>query len=86
MFDGREYVMETALKADMTILRADRGDRWGNLRFRGSQGNFGHVMSMAGKVTVAEVREIVADGDIAPDDVHTPGIFINRVVQLPDMR
>jgi 3-oxoadipate CoA-transferase alpha subunit len=85
-FDGREYVMERALRADMTVLRADRADRWGNLRYRGTQGNFGHVMTTAADVTVAEVREIVPDGGIAPDDVHTPGIFVNRIVELPDLR
>ena len=86
VFDGREYVMETALRADMTILRADRADRWGNLRYRGTQANFGHVMTTAAAVTVAEVRELVADGEIAPEDVHTPGIFVKRVVELADLR
>lgn len=85
-FDGREYVMETALKADMTLLRADRADRWGNLRYLGTQANFGHAMTTAATVTVAEVREIAADGAIAPGDVHTSGIFVNRVIELADLR
>lgn len=85
-FDGRECVLETALKADFTLLRAERADRLGNLAFRGTQINFGPTMAAAGAVTIAEVGEIVDAGSIPPECVQTPGIFVDRVVVLPDLR
>lgn len=85
-FEGRTYVLETALKADFTLLRADRADRLGNLGYRGTQINFGPAMAAAGATTIAEVGEIVEVGSFAPECVQTPGIFVNRVVVLPDLR
>jgi 3-oxoacid CoA-transferase subunit A len=80
-FDGRRYVMETALKADLSIVKAWKADEEGNLVFRKTARNFNPMMATAGKVTVAEVEEIVPIGAIDPDQVHTPGIFVQRLVQ-----
>ncbi|MET4699856.1 3-oxoadipate CoA-transferase alpha subunit [Constrictibacter sp. MBR-5] len=84
-FEGKEYVLERALSADLSILRADKADRWGNLTYHAGQRNFGTVMAMAGRVTAVEVNEIV-DGPLDPERVVTPGIFVKRVVALPDLR
>jgi 3-oxoadipate CoA-transferase, alpha subunit len=78
--DGLPHVLERPIKADVALLRADRGDRWGNLCYRKSARNFNPVMAMAGKLTVAQVREIVALGTLDPEAIHTPGIFVDRVV------
>ena len=86
VFDGRDCVLETALTADFALLRADRGDRWGNLTYRGTQANFGPVMATAAAITVAEVTEVVDTGTLNPAAVHTPGIFVDRVIALPDLR
>jgi 3-oxoacid CoA-transferase A subunit len=85
-FNGREHVLETALTADMTLLRAKLADRWGNLTYRGVQRNFGHVMTSAGAITVAEVERVLNDEPIPSHRVHTPGIFVQRVISLPDLR
>lgn len=82
--DGRDCVLETALTADFALLRADRGDRWGNLTYRGTQANFGPVMATAATVTIAEVRQVVADGEIDPHHVRTPGIYVDRMVTVPE--
>lgn len=79
-FDGRMYVMETALKADYAIVKAWRGDRHGNLVYRATARNFNPMMAMAGKITIAEVEELVEPGELDPDQVHTPGIYVQRVV------
>ena len=84
-FDGRMCVLEHALTADFTLLRADRADRYGNLSFRGTQGNFGRDMAAAAKCTVVEVREIV-DGLLPTPEIHVPGVYVKRVIQLPDAR
>lgn len=84
--DGRDCILETALTADFTLLRAERGDRWGNLVYIGTQSNFGPVMAMAGRVTVAEVNGFAPDGALAPDTIRTPGIFVDRIIELPDQR
>ncbi|MFN4088056.1 MAG: CoA transferase subunit A [Alphaproteobacteria bacterium] len=84
-FDGKDYVLERALTADLSILRADRADRWGNLVYHGGQRNFGTVMAMAGRITAVEVNEI-ATVPLDPEHVVTPGIFVQRVVALPDLR
>jgi len=81
-FDGREYVLERALDADFALIRARRGDRFGNLRFWRAARNFSPIMATAARVTVAEVDELVGLGDIDPDDVHLPGIFVNRIVEV----
>lgn len=84
-FNGVMHVLEYALKSDFTLMRADKADRYGNLYFRGTQGNFGRDMAAASKCTVVEVREIV--DDLLPRvDIHVPGVFVKRVIQLPDAR
>ncbi len=83
-FDGRTYLMERALHGDYAIIRAWQGDAFGNLRFRGTGRNFSPLMAMAAKVTVAEVDELVPIGALGPDDVHLPGIFVQRVFQGRD--
>ncbi len=80
-FDGRAYVMETALKADLAIVKAWKGDTHGNLVYRKTARNFNPLMAMAGKVTVAEVEELVAPGEIDGDAVHTPAIFVQRIIK-----
>jgi len=80
MFDGEEYVRETWLRADVAIVKAWKGDAAGNLVFRRTARNFNPDMATAGRVTVAEVEEIVPVGSLDPDGIHTPGIFVDRVV------
>ncbi|HEY3812720.1 MAG TPA: CoA transferase subunit A [Caulobacteraceae bacterium] len=80
-FGERDYVMETGLVADLSIVRAWKGDAAGNLVFRKTARNFNPMMATAGKVTVAEVEEIVPVGELDPDKIHTPGIFVDRIVQ-----
>ena len=79
-FDGEEYVRETWLRCDLSIIKAWRADSAGNLQFRKTARNFNPVMATAGKVTVAEVEEIVEAGTFDPDHVHTPGIYVDRIV------
>jgi 3-oxoadipate CoA-transferase alpha subunit len=81
-FDGRRYVMERALKGDVALVEAWEADRWGNLAYRGSGGNFNPVMATAAELTVAQVQHIRELGEIAPDRVDTPGVYVNRVVQV----
>lgn len=78
-FGGEEYVMETGLKADIAIVKAWKGDASGNLVFRKTSRNFNPMMAMAGKVTVAEVEELVEVGKLGADEIHTPGIFVQRI-------
>ncbi|MGV3479363.1 MAG: CoA transferase subunit A [Sphingobium sp.] len=80
IFDGVEYVRETWLKADLSIIKAWKADTAGNLIYRKTARNFNPVMATAGKVTVAEVEEIVPAGSIDPDHIHTPGIYVDRIV------
>lgn len=82
-FDGHWYVMETALHADVSLVKAWKADRAGNLVFRKTARNFNPACAMAGKVCVAEVEEIVEIGDIDPDHVHLPGIYVDRIVHNP---
>ena len=79
-FDGVEYVMERALVPDVALVKAQIGDRSGNLRFRRTARNFNPAAAMAGKITVAEVEELVETGSIDPDDVHLPGVYVHRIV------
>jgi 3-oxoacid CoA-transferase subunit A len=81
VFDGETYVLETGLKADLSIVKAWKGDAEGNLVFRKTARNFNPMMATAGKVTVAEVEELVPVGALDPDHIHTPGIFVQRIVQ-----
>jgi 3-oxoacid CoA-transferase subunit A len=79
-FDGQKYVMERALKADVSLVKAWKGDKAGNLVYRMTARNFNPMVATAGKITVAEVEHLVEVGEIAPDDVHTPSIFVNRII------
>jgi len=79
---GREYVLETALVADFGLVRAWKGDRHGNLVYRDSARNFNPLAAMCGRVTIAEVEHLVEPGEIDPNNVHTPGVFVQRVVAL----
>ncbi|WP_031235201.1 CoA transferase subunit A [Asticcacaulis sp. AC402] len=80
-FNGRQYVLETGLVADLSIIKAWKGDSRGNLVFRKTARNFNPMMATAGKVCVAEVEEIVPVGSLDPDSIHTPGIYVDRIVQ-----
>jgi 3-oxoadipate CoA-transferase, alpha subunit len=80
--DGELHVLEPPIKADVALLKAERGDRWGNLVYRKSARNFNPVMAMAGRLTVVQVREFVELGSLDPESVHTPGIFVDRVVRV----
>lgn len=82
-FDGREMVLETALHVDFALVRAHRSDPFGNLRFHGTSRNFGPAMLMAAQVGVVEAEGIVNLGEIAPNDVHLPGIFVQRILPVP---
>lgn len=79
-FDGRMMVLEQALKADFALVKAWKGDAMGNLVFRKTARNFNPMMAMAARITIAEVEELVPVGEIDPDHVHTPGVFVQRVV------
>ncbi|MGV9290671.1 CoA transferase subunit A [Streptomyces sp. NPDC003719] len=81
-FDGEEYVLERGIRTDFALVRAAKGDRHGNLVFARSSRNFNPLAAMAGRITVAEVEELVEPGEIDPDAVHLPGIFVQRVVAL----
>jgi 3-oxoadipate CoA-transferase alpha subunit len=81
--DGRDYVLEYPIHADFALIRALRGDRWGNLVYRKTARNFGPIMASAAKCTIAQVREVVNLGDLDPESVATPGIFVQRVVEVP---
>jgi 3-oxoadipate CoA-transferase alpha subunit len=80
--DGRLYVLESPLHADFALIKAEKGDRWGNLTYRMTARNFGPVMAMAAKTTVASVHEIVPLGSLDPEAVVTPGLFVQRIVQV----
>ena len=80
--DGRDYVLEYPIHADFALIKAQTGDRWGNLVYRKAARNFGPIMAMAAKCTIAQVGRIVALGEIDPETVITPGIFVKRLVQV----
>lgn len=79
---GRDYVLEFPLHADVALIKAHKGDRWGNLVYRKTARNFGPVMAMAAKLTIAEVSEVVEVGALDPEAVVTPGIFVQRIVRI----
>lgn len=79
-FDGRSYLLETALKADFSLIRGWKADRTGNVVYRKTARNFNPVMAAAGAVTIAEVEELVEVGDLEPDSIHTPGIYVQKLV------
>jgi 3-oxoacid CoA-transferase subunit A len=80
-FDGRTYIMERALKADFAFVKAWKGDQWGNLTYRKTARNFNPMMATAAKITIAEVEHLVAPGELDPDMVHTPSVFVKRIFQ-----
>jgi len=81
--DGREYVLERGIVGDFSLVAAWKGDRMGNLVYRKAAGNFNPMAATAGRVSIAEVEELVDVGELDPENVHTPGIFVNRVVVAP---
>ncbi|TKR29735.1 CoA transferase subunit A [Luteimonas gilva] len=83
-FDGHHYVMETALRADVSLVKAWKADKSGNLVFRKTARNFNPACAMAGKICIAEVEEVVEVGAIDPDHVHLPGIYVDRIVHNPN--
>lgn len=82
VIDGRQYVLEYPIRGDLALVKAERGDRWGNLTYRMSARNFGPVMATAAKVTVASVHEVVELGTLDPESIVTPGIFVTHVVKV----
>lgn len=80
-FNGEAYILETGLVADLSIVKAEKADTQGNLIYNKTARNFNPPMAMGGKVTVAEVEELVLSGDLDPDHIHTPGVFVQRVVE-----
>ena len=81
--DGRMYVFESPIHADFALIKAEQGDRWGNLTYRKTARNFGPIMAMAAKVAIASVHEVLELGAIDPEHVITPGLFVQRIVQVP---
>ena len=81
LIDGRHYVLESPIHADFALIKALQGDRWGNLVYRKTARNFGPIMAMAAKVAIAQVRKVVPLGELDPEVIVTPGIFVQRVVQ-----
>jgi 3-oxoacid CoA-transferase A subunit len=80
-FSGKMYLEESWLKADFSIVKAWKGDTHGNLIYKHTANNFNHVMATAGKITIAEVEELVPAGTLDPNHIHTPGIFVQRIFQ-----
>jgi len=81
MFDGKQFLLETGLTADFALIKAWKGDTAGNLIFKGTAMNFNPIMATAGKITIAEVEELVPAGGLNPNEIHTPGIFVQRIFQ-----
>ena len=84
VFNGKTYLMEYAFDADFAIVKAWKGDKHGNLIFKVTARNFNPMMAMAGKVTIAEVEELVEAGELNPNDIHVPGVYVHRIVQGSD--
>jgi 3-oxoadipate CoA-transferase alpha subunit len=82
--DGIDYVFEKAIKADYALIKADKGDRWGNLVYHGTGRNFGPIMATAARCTIAQVNQVVELGQLDPENVVTPGIFVKRIVLAGD--
>ncbi|OUY06238.1 3-oxoacid CoA-transferase subunit A [Acinetobacter populi] len=80
--DGKDYILEYPIKADFALIKAAKGDRWGNLVYRKSARNFGPIMAMAATITIAQVSEVVELGELDPEHIITPGIFVQHVVQI----
>jgi 3-oxoacid CoA-transferase subunit A len=84
VFDGKTYLMEYAFDADFAIVKAWKGDTHGNLIFKDTARNFNPMMAMAGRITIAEVEELVEPGVLTPNDIHVPGVYVHRIVQGKD--
>lgn len=82
VIDGRNYVLEMPLRADVALIKAEKGDRWGNLTYRKAARNFGPIMAMAATTTIVQVNQIVELGELDPEHIITPGIFVQRVVKV----
>jgi len=85
VFNGKQYLMEHALEADFAIVKAWKGDTYGNLIYRYTANNFNQAMAMAGKITIAEVEELVPAGSLDPNHIHTPGVFVQRIFQAENL-
>jgi 3-oxoacid CoA-transferase subunit A len=86
VIEGKTCILEYALQPDFAIIHAHTADPEGNLRYRKTARNFNHVMAMAARVTIAEVENLTAPGGLDPDSIHTPGIFVQRVLQVPRIK
>lgn len=84
-YNGKEYLLETALTGDFAFVKAWKGDAYGNLVYRETANNFNNMMATAGKITVAEVEEIVPVGELEPNNIHTPGIFVQRIFKAENL-
>jgi 3-oxoacid CoA-transferase subunit A len=84
VFDGQQFVLEHAIVCDFALVRATRGDRHGNLTYDASTRNFNPLCAMAGRITIAEVEQLVEPGELDPEQIHTPGVFVQRVVEVGD--
>ena len=84
IFNGKAYLMETAFEADFALVKAWKGDKSGNLIYKDTARNFNPLMAMAAKITIAEVEELVEDGELDPNFIHTPGVYVHRVFQGTD--
>jgi 3-oxoadipate CoA-transferase alpha subunit len=82
--EGDDYILEAPIKADVAIIKAHRADRWGNLVYNKTARNFGPVMATAAKLTIAQVMEIVELGELDPEAIVTPGVYVKRVVKIAD--
>jgi 3-oxoacid CoA-transferase subunit A len=80
LFDGKEYLLETGLRADFALIKAWKGDRFGNLIYRKTARNFNPMMAAAGRITIAEVEELVETGELDPDQIHTPSVYVQRII------
>ena len=80
-FEGDTYIMERGIRADLALVKAWKGDEYGNLVFRKTARNFNPMVATCGKVTVAEVKHLVKPGELDPDEIHTPGIFVDRIIK-----
>lgn len=82
-YGGRKYILEEAIKADVALIESWQADRWGNVRYRTSGRNFNPVMATAADLTICQTQHVVELGDLEPDDIHTPGIYVDRVIHIP---
>jgi 3-oxoadipate CoA-transferase alpha subunit len=82
VIDGKPYVLEYPIRGDVALIKAERGDRWGNLTYRKAARNFGPVMAMASQRTIATVHDIVDLGELDPESIVTPGIFVKSIVRI----